>query len=52
MVEYALLIGHNALGNLAMQVNSMANSVNWSLVGAVAGGLLLVRFALKPPRVR
>jgi hypothetical protein len=52
MVEYALLIGHNALGSLAMQVDSLANSVNWALVGAVVGGLLFVRFALKPPRVR
>jgi hypothetical protein len=52
MVEYALLVGHNALGNLAAQVNSVASSVNWTLVGAVVGGLLLVRFALKPPSVR
>jgi hypothetical protein len=51
MVEYALLVGHNALGSLASQVNTLAGSVNWVLVGAIVGGLLLVRFALKPPRV-
>jgi hypothetical protein len=51
MVEYALLLGHNALTSLATQVNNLAASVNWVLVGAVVGGLLFVRFALKPPRV-
>jgi hypothetical protein len=51
MVEYALLIGHNALVSLAGQVNAVAASVNWPLVGAIVGGLLFVRFALKPPRV-
>lgn len=52
MVEYALLVSHNALGTLATQVSSWANSVNWTVVGAVVGGLLFVRFALKAPRVR
>jgi len=51
MVEYALLIGHNGLVSLAAQVNAVAASVNWPLVGAIVGGLLFVRFALKPPRV-
>ena len=51
MVEYALLIGHNALVSLAGQVNALAGSVNWAAVGAIVGGLLFVRFALKPPRV-
>ncbi len=51
MVEYALLIGHNALGSLAGQVNALASSVNWALVGAIVGGLLFVRLALKPPRI-
>jgi len=51
MVEYALLIGHNALASLAGQVNALAGSVNWALVGAIVGGLLFVRFALKPPRI-
>jgi len=51
MVEYALLIGHNALVSLAGQVNALAGSVNWVAVGAIVGGLLFVRFALKPPRI-
>jgi len=51
MVEYAVLIGHNALASLAGQVNALAASVNWPLVGAIVGGLLFVRLALKPPRV-
>jgi hypothetical protein len=51
MVEYALLVSHNALTSLAGQVNALASSVNWGLVGAIVGGLLFVRFALKPPRV-
>jgi hypothetical protein len=51
MVEYALLVGHNALGSLASQVNALAGSVDWVLVGAIVGGLLFVRLALKPPRV-
>ena len=54
MVEYALLISHSALAslsNLAGKVNALADSVNWMLVGAVAFGLIIVRSALKPPRV-
>jgi hypothetical protein len=54
MVEYALLISHSALAsfsNLAGQVNALAGSVNWMLVGAVVFGLIIVRSALKPPRV-
>ena len=51
MVEYALLLSRSALSSLATQVSSWATSVNWVLVGAIVGGLLFVRFALKPPRV-
>lgn len=50
MVEYALLVAGNALSALAGQVGSWAGSVNWAVVGAVAGGLLFLRFALKPRR--
>ncbi|HTK43172.1 MAG TPA: hypothetical protein VL287_16420 [Gemmatimonadales bacterium] len=52
MVEYALLVSHNALGTLATQVSSWMDSVNWTMVGAIVAGLLFVRFALKAPRVR
>jgi hypothetical protein len=54
MVEYALLISHSALASfssLAGQVNTLAASVNWMLVGAIVFGLIIVRSALKPPRV-
>lgn len=53
MVEYALLISQSArtsFSNLASQVNSLTNQVNWVLVGAIVLGLLLVRSALRPPR--
>jgi hypothetical protein len=51
MVEYALLVGRGALSSLAGQVDLLASSVNWVLVGAIVGGLLFVRLALKPPRI-
>jgi hypothetical protein len=53
MVEYALLISQSArtsFSNLANEVNSLTNQVNWLLVGAIVFGLLLVRSALRPPR--
>lgn len=53
MVEYALLISHSALASfssLAHQVNDLAGSVNWLMVGGIVVGLLVVRSALKSPR--
>ena len=52
MGEYALPRGaDNAPSSLAGQVTPWPARSNWALVGAIVGGLLLVRFALKPPRV-
>ena len=41
MVEYALLVSHNALGTLATQVNSWMSSVNWTVVESAMRGRLL-----------
>jgi hypothetical protein len=48
MAEYAILVSHNTaqfMSGLGGDVLSWASRVNWTMLGYVAAGLLLLRFA-------
>ncbi|MGH7517864.1 MAG: hypothetical protein ACREOC_10395 [Gemmatimonadales bacterium] len=48
MVEYALLTGLVALKTISLTVGNFVEGVNWPLVGAFAGGAILVWWSMKP----
>lgn len=48
MVEYALLNGMIAVQTVAISVGNFLEKVNWPIVGAFAGGALLVWWSMKP----
>jgi len=48
MVEYAILLAHNSaqfMGGLGGNVMSWVSNLNWTMLGYVAAGLLLLRLA-------
>ena len=45
MVEYAMLLAGTAVHSLAIRVSNFANSVNWTYVGYVAAGLVMLKLA-------
>jgi hypothetical protein len=56
MVEYALLLAHNSgefMNGVGGDVVSWASRVNWTMLGYVAAGLVLLRvvsWMVKPSR--
>lgn len=56
MVEYAVLVAHNSadfMSGLGGDVVSWASQLDWSMLGYVAAGLVLLRLAFgvfKPTR--
>ena len=49
MVEYAILLAHNSaqfMGGLGDNVTAWVSRLNWTMLGYVAAGLILLRLAI------